>query len=849
MKKGNMNKIHLVDGKYGIGDLVDLGQLRRIFERFTEATGFTIGFLDHPGLNILISTGWRDICAKFHRGCPESEAICLKSNRHLLVQLDEPGKVVIELCDHGLVDCATPIIIKGKHIASLATGQLFLEEPDFERFKRQARLFGFNEHAYLKAIEEIPVVTEEKLKIMTSLLGEIALVVSQLGYTNLVGKEEAEQMVNDIAERKRAEDMLKRSEKKFRFLTENMNDNIFTMDLNLRTTYVSQSIKKILGFTPEERLKQDPTEQVTPASMAQIGEILCQELEREQKGPRDPDRSVKFEVEYYHKDGSTVWMENVMSGIRDDQEVLVGFHGVSRDITERKQVEQALQTNETRLRTVFDSVQDFIFIKDASRRYFMINNFFKRRFDVDPSVFIGHTDEDVPIFENKEMTGAIIKDMDALVLQGETAHYELTHRVCGTLISFDILKTPIRDGQGNITGICGVSRDITERRRIEEEKGRLEDRLQHADKMESIGTLAGGIAHDFNNLLMGIQGYASLMLLDLDPSHPHYERLKLMEQMVASGADLTKQLLGFARGGRYEIKPTDMNFIIEKTSSMFGRTKKEISIHRKYGRDLFTVDVDQGQMEQVFMNLYVNAWQAMPGGGDIYLETGDVHMDEAQAFHYGIKPGKYVKITVADTGTGMDEKTRERIFDPFFTTKEMGRGTGLGLATVYGIIKGHQGIIDVCSEPGQGTTFAIHLPVSEKEVVKGKTVAGTIARGTETIILVDDEKSVLEVTKKLLESMGYRVYAAGSGQEAIAVYMEKRDKIALGILDMIMTGISGGETFDRLRKINSELKVLLSSGYSITGQAQEILDRGCNGFLQKPFNLKNLSRKLRELLD
>ena len=295
--------------------------------------------------------------------------------------------------------------------------------------------------------------------------------------------------------------------------------------------------------------------------------------------------------------------------------------------------------------------------------------------------------------------------------------------------------------------------------------------------MEAIGTLAGGIAHDFNNLLMGIQGYASLTLLDLDPSNPNYERLKRIEEQVQSGADLTKQLLGFARGGRYEVKPADMNEIIEKTSSMFGRTKKEISIHRKYGKDLWSVEVDRGQMEQVFLNLYVNAWQAMPGGGEIYLETENVLLDDEQAFPYSVRPGKYVKIAVTDTGTGMDEKTRERIFDPFFTTKEMGRGTGLGLATVYGIIKGHKGMINVYSEPGHGTTFTIYLPASEKKVVKEKTAAGKILMGTETILLVDDEKMVLEVSKELLASMGYQVYAVGAVRRRSLFTWRKETKL------------------------------------------------------------------------
>ena len=247
------------------------------------------------------------------------------------------------------------------------------------------------------------------------------------------------------------------------------------------------------------------------------------------------------------------------------------------------------------------------------------------------------------------------------------------------------------------------------------------------------------------------------------------------------------------------------------------------------------------------MNLYVNSGHAMPGGGEIRLETENVFLDE-ETLPFAIKAGRYVKISVTDTGVGMDEKTRERIFDPFFTTKEMGRGTGLGLAMVYGIIKGHGGMIRVNSEPGRGTTFYIYLPASEKEVAKAGEAAERILKGTETILLVDDEKTVLSVSKELLKFLGYRVHAAGGGQEAIAVYMEKRGEIDLVILDMIMPGISGGETFDRLREIDPAIKVLLASGYSIEGQAQEILDRGCNGFLQKPFHLEKLARKVREVL-
>ncbi len=349
---------------------------------------------------------------------------------------------------------------------------------------------------------------------------------------------------------------------------------------------------------------------------------------------------------------------------------------------------------------------------------------------------------------------------------------------------------------------------------------------------------------------MGILGHASLMMLGLDSSDPHHVRLKHIEELVRSGADLTGQLLGFARGGRYNVKPVSMNDIVEKSSAMFGRTKKEITIHRKYAKDPCIAEVDRSQMEQVFMNLFVNAWQAMPGGGDMFVETEEVVFDDIHAMPGQVAPGRYVKVTVTDTGAGMDEQTKDRIFDPFFTTKGMGRGTGLGLATVYGIMRGHGGMITVESEPGQGSSFILYIPASEKDPAGERmdSAAGPV-QGTEAILLVDDEPMVLEVSRELLASLGHRVYAAGSGQEAVAVYMEKRGEIDLVVLDMVMPGISGGETFDRLREINPEVKVLLASGYSINGQAQEILGRGCDGFIQKPFRLEELSRRVREVLD
>ena len=382
----------------------------------------------------------------------------------------------------------------------------------------------------------------------------------------------------------------------------------------------------------------------------------------------------------------------------------------------------------------------------------------------------------------------------------------------------------------------------------ESDRKKLEAQLIQSEKMKAIGTLAGGIAHDFNNILMAIQGYTSLMLHHLESSHIHFSKLKGIEDLVESGSDLTKQLLGFASGGAYEIRPTDLNEIVRKTSTMFARTRKEITIQSRYEGDPCVVDGDSGQIEQMLLNLYVNAWQAMPAGGTLVLATENVTLDKKFVRPYGAKPGKYAKISVADSGVGMDEKTRERIFEPFFTTKKRAMGTGLGLSSVYNIVKGHNGIITVASEKGCGATFCIFLPLSKRTVEKVEPASRAVLKGVETVLLVDDEETVVSVSKDMLEALGYSVLIARSGQEAIAIFEEEHHRIDLVILDVIMPDMGGAETFEEIRRIDPSARVILSSGYSLDGLAAKIMERGCKAFIQKPFTINILSQKLRDVL-
>jgi len=635
------------------------------------------------------------------------------------------------------------------------------------------------------------------------------------------------------------EKTLFKSRRRWRDLVDNATVGIYRVFEDGRFIFVNPGMARMFGYASPERMLTEAPNVIALYARSRDRQNNLEKINRD--GRLDGE-----DVLLRHRDGHLI--RGLLSVRRIEDENDICMEGFLVDATERYRVEEALKESEERYRSLVELFPDAVMVHSGLEIVY-INDAGARLLGAErPGQIVGRSVLDLIHPDYTDIVKRRLKQVQNR-LQPLAPMEQRYIRLDGQAI--DVEATGVSITYRGKPAVISVLRDISDRKRAETERSKLQHHLQQAQKLEAIGTLAGGIAHDFNNLLMGMQGNVSLSLLDVDAGHRCYENLKNIESYIAKASDLTRQILGFARSGKYHTGPLDINRVIEDSVGLFSRTRKEIHVDMQLDNDLPTVEADRNQMEQVLINLFVNAWQAMAGGGSIQVATGSVHLDPDFTGPHETPSGDYVKISVSDDGAGMDPRTMERIFEPFFTTKTMGRGTGLGLASVYGIVKNHGGIITVRSQKRHGTTFDIYLPVSSRpaqEPGKEETPVSRNIDGRGTVLLVDDEQMILDVGLKLLESMGYRALAAGGGREAVELYEKYGAGIDLVILDMVMPDMNGARTFEQLKKIDPRVKVLLSSGYSLDAKTVEMLNRGCGGFIQKPYDIGQLSAKIREIL-
>ena len=787
----------------------------------------------------------------------------------------------------------------------------------------------------------------------------------------------------DITERKRVMDALKKSEERYRIVADNARDVIWTFDLNKSFTFVSPSVKFLRGYTPEEAMKQTPEQIFTPISFLKFKEVFDREFLLEMGGQKHgTDWSYTAQLEMFCKDGSTVWTELVMNILYNEQGETTGLMGVTRDITERKQAEEALRENEKRLLSITTNMPGVVFQfyakDDGEYGVSYVSERMSDLFDVPSDTeldtlfprFISHIKEEdldrfiasaqkavkavepwdfegryikpsgdifwfhamsiptrhedrlvfdgilldvterrqaenalreseeqytrlvdtIPdvvirtdlnghiLFANnytfqrggyrwEEMEGRnilefvqseeherVIQNLTQIMEEGKQGPYEY-HLIMkdGSLVPLEVTSGIFRSADGTPRGLVHVCRDLTLRQQNEQEKKNLQERLNQAQKMESVGRLAGGVAHDFNNMLGVILGHTELVMEMTDPGQPIHSHLREVRKAAERSANLTRQLLAFARKQTVTPIEIDINETVGGMIKMLQRLIGE-DIHLSWQPCVnpWKIKIDPSQIDQILANLCVNARDAIAGIGRVGIKLGNISInDDFCVDHPECIPGDYVVLVVSDDGCGMSKDIQNKLFEPFFTTKEVGKGTGLGLSTVYGIVKQNNGFINVYSEPDQGTTFNIYLPryIGKTKKTKIEKQQELAFGGRETVLVAEDESAILDLIKIMLEQQGYYVLAAATPGEAIQMAEEHNGELHLLITDVVMPEMNGRDLAKRILSLYPNIKRLFMSGYTDNMIAhQGILDEGVC-FIQKPFSRKDLTTKVREVLD
>ncbi|MEZ5359337.1 MAG: PAS domain S-box protein [Candidatus Zixiibacteriota bacterium] len=639
----------------------------------------------------------------------------------------------------------------------------------------------------------------------------------------------------NITKRLEAETSLRENRRQLSTLLSNLpglayrckNDRNWTME------FISDGCLELTGYRPEALIgntKLSYADIIVEEDAEYIWSVIQQAL----------DDSLPFQIEYriHTADGRIKWVWEQGRGVYSEKNELLALEGFISDVTDRMEAREALRQSESRFRAIFEAAEDGIFLKDTKCRYTAANPAMARLFSCSMETFLGRQDKE--IFADR--IWGIAEDSDQRVIKGEIVHEECFITNGTSKYTCDIVKVPLRNGDNSVIGICGIARDITEMKRLQELSGR-------AERLETAGKIAGQVAHDFNNLLGPLMAYPEIMKDELPADHPILQYIEDIEKSAQQIADINTQLLTLGRRGHYNQEVVNLNVLIEQAILQHHDNLGHIELELELQKDLLNVIGGASQLLRVVSNLLANAIDAVGGDGVIRITTENHYADISKNAYEGVPKGEYIKVIIKDNGIGIKPEIIDRIYDPFFTTKTASRtrGSGLGLSVVHSVVKDHGGYVNLKSEPGRGSSFTIYLPATREGITtegKGEVIPG----GVEKILVVDDDKTQRDVTLKLLERLGYDAWAIESGEQALELM--QNNTFDLLILDMIMPpGMNGVETYRATLELNPDQKAIVISGYAESRLIEEIQSLGAGEFIRKPLKLKSLARAIREELD
>ena len=803
-------------------DLVNFDLIGKLMQGYFKSTGFATAILDLDG-NVLAKSDWYEICTDFHRKHPETCRRCLESDTVLASKVNKGKGHHYYRCLNGLVDVVIPLIIDEDHVANLYFGQLFFEKPDRDFFINQADKYGFDKKRYLQALDKIPVVTEKQSGHVLEFLHTLTAQINEMTLQKIE---------------------LEKQRDFFRLVIDSAPTRIFWKDLDSVYLGCNLQFAKDAGFdTPEEIIGKNDDELIWQKYAEKF-------REDDQYVIKTGNNKVCYEDDFFSRDGERIsWLTNKKPLCNDRGEV-IGVVATAENISRIKNSEKKLSEREERLKLTIEGTNVGTWDMDLETGQFSYNSRYAEMLGYDVNDFtptqewyktIVHPD-DLPLTD-KRFTDYIAGKADRY-----EAEYRVKHKEGHWVWISDTGKIIDTDRNNKALKIAGIHIDITARKNIESQ-------LRQSHKMEAVGRLAGGVAHDFNNMLTVIIGHADMMLRKLDESSPLYNNLLTIRKAGKRSADLTKQLLAFARRQTIIPEVICLNEAIANMLKMIERLiGEDINLCWRPQNALWPVVIDPAQVDQVLANLCLNAREAIDGSGTLNIETGNIsYGGDCRIMQRTMPPGDYVVVAVSDNGCGMAEETLENIFEPFYTTKDVCQGSGLGLATVYGIVKQNNGFINAYSEVGKGTTFKIYLPRHISGGTSGKSEkekASEISlQGSETVLIVEDQTDILEVACDFLSEKGYKVISADTPCKALIKAKEHQGPIHLLLTDVIMPVMNGSDLAQNIAMVYPDIKCIFMSGYTADVIAQHgVLDKGVN-FIEKPFTNEDLSLKVRSVLD